>query len=136
MYYDAKTLAPNESRTVVFYYGLGGLAASGKMGLTVPLEVMETEKFSVILIVMNPREGQKVTMTLPNAITLADGDSAAKNVTPVAGAAFTQVSWKLRAKNPADAATISVRLDPDGENTSQTIRIQPCGVTRPCNPGP
>lgn len=136
LYYDVKPLAPNEARTIVFYYGLGGIAAAGKLGVTVPLEVMETEKFSIIVVVMNPQDSQRVTLTLPSSIALADGDTATKNVTPAPGAAYTQVSWKLRAKSPSDAASISVRLDPEGDTASQTIRIQPCGVTRPCNTAP
>jgi len=135
-YYDAKLLAPNESRTVVFYYGLGGIAVTGKLGITVPLEVMETERFSIIVVVMDPRAGQRVTLTLPNALAFADGDAATKNVTPAPGAAYTQVSWKLRATSPADAASITARLDPEGDMATQTIRIQPCGVTRPCNTAP
>ncbi len=136
LYYNAKPLAPNESRVIVFYYGLGGIAAVGKVGMTVPLEVVETEKFSVIVVVMNPREGQRVTLTLPSALAFADGDTASKNVTPVPGAAYTQVSWKLRAASPADAVRLSARLDPEGDTTTQTIRIQPCGVTRPCSTAP
>jgi hypothetical protein len=136
LYYDAKPLAPNEARTIVFYYGLGGIAASGKLGLTVPLEVTESEKFSIIVIVMDPRAGQSAQLTLPEAVALSDGETATKSVSPMPGAQFTQVSWKLRAKKATDAATLSVRLNPDGETVSQTIKIVPCGVTRPCNPSP
>lgn len=136
LYYDAKSLAPNESRTIVFYYGLGGIAASGKLGLTVPLEVAESEKFSIIVVVMEPRTGQSVQLALPDVIALGDGEAVTKNVSPVPGAQFTQVSWKLRAKKATDAAAISVRLDPDGTTASQTIKVVPCGVTRPCNPSP
>jgi hypothetical protein len=136
LYYDPKPLAPNETRTLIFYYGLGGVAASGKLGLTVPLEVMETETFTVILIVMQPQANQRVTLTLPSAIAFDASETATKNVTPTPGASFTQVSWKLRAKIPTNAATISARLDPEGDTATQTINIQPCGITRPCSRAP
>ncbi len=136
LFYNAKPLAPNESHTLVFYYGLGGLAAVGNLGLTVPLEVVESEKFSIIVIVMDARGGQKVQLTLPDSIALGEGERSTKDVTASGANQFSQVSWRLRAKTPADAATISVKLDPDGQTASQTIKIVPCGVTRPCNSAP
>jgi len=136
LYYDAKPLAPNESRTIVFYYGLGGIAASGKLGITVPLEVTESEKFSIIVVVMDPHAGQTAQINLPDSVALGDGETATKDVTVTPGTSFSQVSWKLRAKKPADAAVLSVKSNPDNQTATQTIKILPCGVTRPCNTAP
>lgn len=130
LYFDPTPLAPGEQRTIVTYYGLGGISstASGNpsLSLTFNRSVSQGDRFWVIALVMRPQEGQRVQLTLPAGLVLAPGSDAGQPVP--AGGDFTQISWLVQAQSPLQNGTVTVTLAPDGLTETQTISVFPKSI--------
>ena len=100
---EERVLKKGGTRHVGFTYGLStlgqlpgsGTPAGGNLLLSVPDNVYENKEFVVTAYVYNAREGEKVTLELPDGLSLADGESAEKAVSETARR--TTVFWKVKA---------------------------------------
>jgi len=132
LYYAPKPLAPGESRAIIAYYGLGGISSteSGnvQLSLTFNRNVQPGDTFWVTALATLPKSGQTLRLELPAGLSLAAGHRAEQALP--AGGDYTQVSWQVVADQPLTGAKIVVRLLPDDVSESQTITVQPRGLTR------
>ena len=132
-YYDPQTLQPGETRTIVTFYGLGGISSTETgnptLSLTFARQVKEGDSFWVAAMVVNPSDGQTLRIELPAGLALADGETAEKRVTFSSGDAFTQVSWQVKAVTPGEGV-IRIALSPDVVTEEQSITVESRGVTR------
>jgi hypothetical protein len=102
MYWSEQVLAPDQTRTVGFTYGLGSVDTSeseGHLLLTVGGRLVRNGEFTLTALVHNPTAGEKLTLTLPAGFTLIEG-GAEQAVPPVpAGATRSDspVTWRIRA---------------------------------------
>lgn len=131
LYFDPQPLDPGATRTLVTYYGLGGISSTesgnDRLSLVAPKEVVQDEQFWVVALVLGPQNGQRVRLDLPDGLSLLDATQAEQSVTP--GGDFTQVSWQVMADRPG-SGDITVTLQPDGVGESQSIRVNAGGITR------
>jgi hypothetical protein len=132
LYFDPQPLAPDEQRTIVTYYGLGGISSteSGNTGLSLTFNrsVQQGDSFWVTALVLQPQAGQHVQLALPAGLALAPGHAADQTV--VAGGDFTQVSWLVEAQTPLQDGPITATLLPDGISETQSITVYPAGIVR------
>jgi hypothetical protein len=94
MYWPYKDLLPGETRHVAFTYGLGSLEVGGTLALSVPSAVQPNREFVVTAYVWDANKGDKVTLTVPAGLQLANGESTAKIIEE--DSPRTQVFWRLR----------------------------------------
>lgn len=124
LYFNPQPLAPGATRTLIAYYGLGGISSteSGNslLSLTVPKEVKQGEAFWVVALVVGTKEGQRVRLELPDGLVLIDGFQAEQPLE--AGKDFTQISWRVEAKQPG-SGDLTVTLQPDGVSETQSISV-------------
>jgi len=132
LYFDPQPLAPDQQRTIVAYYGLGGISSteSGNVGLSLTFNrsVQQGDSFWIVALVLQPQAGQHVQLTLPAGLTFAPGHAADQPV--VADGAFTQVSWLVEAHSPLQDGAITATLLPDGLRETQSITVHPAGIVR------
>lgn len=132
LYYAARPLGPGEGREIVAYYGLGGISSTAsrnaRLGLTFNRNVRQGDTFWVTALVTAPRSGQTIRLELPSGLSFAAGHSAEQAVRPDGD--YTQVSWQVVADQPLNDAKIIARLQPDDIQESQSITVQPRGLTR------
>lgn len=132
LYFDPRPLPPGETRTIITYYGLGGISSTEtgnvSLSLTFSQVVRQGDTFWVTALITAPQEGQTVHLELPAGLTLAAGYGPDQPVTP--GADYTQVSWQVVAEAPLDDGPITATLQPDGITESQSITVQAMGITR------
>jgi hypothetical protein len=102
MYWNEKELQPGEKRTVGFAYGLGSLAATGSIGLSVGGAFVVGGTFTVTALVSEPQTGETVTLELPPEFKLVEGE-AKQNVPPLQANAQSRnspVTWKVTSTKP------------------------------------
>jgi hypothetical protein len=126
-------LAPNESRVIATYYGLGDVnvqAGALALNLTAPnrLEAVAGQltpnPFEVNLIVFNTGSvaatGVQATLNLPSGLALASGELATKPLSPadLNAAQIGTASWKILAQCPPADDSLSFRVDVKATNTN------------------
>ena len=134
LYYDPRSLSPGERRTIVAYYGLGGISSTGSGNVALSLacsrEVYEGERFWVVAYVADPTGSQTVRIELPPQLALDPASAAVQSVPLPSSGSVSSVSWLVEAREPADGAQVQVTLEPDDVQESWTITILPTGITR------
>ena len=132
LYYEPRSMARGESRTIVTCYGLGEIssAASGNASLSLSFEraVELKDKFWITALVIAPRAGQTACLALPAGLDFSDGYEAEQDVTPEGE--YTQVSWRVAAQALFNDGLVKVTLDPDDITESQSISVRPRGSIR------
>ncbi|MBX3013607.1 MAG: zinc ribbon domain-containing protein [Caldilineaceae bacterium] len=132
LYFDPQALGPGASRTLITYYGLGGISSTESRNPTLSLsfnrQVNQGDEFWITTLVGMPKAGQSVRLDLPDGLVLSNGMPAEQPVTP--GGNFTQISWRVTAEKALNAATVTVQLSPDNLSESQSITVQSRGITR------
>ncbi|MCB0203492.1 MAG: zinc ribbon domain-containing protein [Anaerolineae bacterium] len=132
IYFDPQSLAPGEQRTIITYYGLGGISSteSGNTGLSLTFNrsVQQDDTFWVTALVLQPQAGQRVQLTLPPGLGFAPGNAAEQPV--LGGDDFTQVSWLVEAKEPLRDGLLTATLLPDGLTETQSINVSAKGLVR------
>lgn len=132
LYFDPQALAPGAQRTIVTYYGLGGISSteSGNTGLSLTFNrsVQQGDSFWVTALVLQPLSGQRVQLTLPAGLAFATGSAAEQPV--VGGDDFTQVSWLVEAREPLRDGLITATLLPDGLVETQSVTVYPESIVR------
>ncbi len=131
-------LAPNESRTIATYYGIGDANIQrGTLALSVTApEQLESlggqltpNPFEINLLVVNSglttATGVQATLNLPPGLALASGESVEKPITPV-DLNVSQIgtaSWKVLAQCPIADDTLSFRVDVKSTNPVITTSV-------------
>jgi len=141
-------LAPNESRVIATYYGLGDVNTQPgalALNLTAPnrLEAfagqLTPNPFEINLIVFNSgaatATGVQATLSLPQGLALASGELATKSLSPadLNAAQIGTLSWKVLAQCPAADDTLSFRVDVNATNApansvTRKIFVPSCAV--------
>ena len=132
LYFDPQPLGPGASRTLVTYYGLGGISSTESRNATLSLsfnrQVNQGDEFWITALVGTPQAGQGVRLELPDGLVLSNGMVAEQPVSP--GGDFTQLSWRVKAEKAISDAPVTVVLSPDGVSESQSITVRSQGITR------
>jgi len=132
LYFDPQPLGPGASRTLITYYGLGGISSTESGNATLSLlfnrQVNQGAEFWITALVGMPQAGQRVRLELPDGLVLSDDMVAEQSVT--AGGDFTQLSWRVKAEKAMTDAPVTVVSSPDGSTESQSITVRSQGITR------
>lgn len=132
LYYEPRSMARGESRTIVTCYGLGEIssAESGNACLSLSFEraVELKDKFWITALVIAPHAGQTACLALPAGLDFSDGYEPRQDVT--LDGEYTQVSWRVVAQSLFDDDLVQVTLEPDGITESQSISVRPRGSIR------
>lgn len=127
IYYEPVSIPAGASRSVNFTYGLGSLTQEGgprNAGLKLysPGPFAANRPFQLTAFVRNPQAGQKVRVTLPQGLKLAEGEAAEKAVELQPGVSITKVDWVV---NPSDAAggRLTIRADLVGGGLTDSLVV-------------
>lgn len=94
LYWSYDILNPGEKRYVGFTYGLGSLEiGGGSLALSVPASVQPDSDFVATAYVWDAKKGDKVKLTVPAGLKLADGESDEKAIEEDSDR--SQVFWHL-----------------------------------------
>jgi hypothetical protein len=124
LYWGEKLLPVGGKRQVGFSYGLGNLSVTGHLGVSVGGSFVPNGDVTVVALVNNPQDGQKLTLKLSPGLELVEG-SAQQAVPPVPPGATAQqspVTWRLRAGRDG-TYTIDVQST-TGESQKKRITIR------------
>ncbi|MHB1424034.1 MAG: hypothetical protein ACYC3I_12730 [Gemmataceae bacterium] len=114
MYWPYEIMKPGQTRHAAFTYGFGSLEMDGNLALSVPASVRPDSEFVVTAYVWGADKGDKVTLSIPAGLKLADGENAEKTIEE--GGSRTQVFWRLRSGDSGEytleAATEKARSIP------------------------
>jgi hypothetical protein len=108
LYWSPKELRPGEKREIGFSYGLGSVASSGNLRLTIAGNLAPNGELNVVAEAFKPQPGQKVKLKLPEGFTLADGQL--EQPVPPAGADGrpSPITWRVRAGSNVGTFDIEV----------------------------
>jgi hypothetical protein len=97
LYWTYMLMNPGETREMAFTYGLNAVSSSGggQLGLTVGGSFKPGGEFTVTAYVKDAQPNQRVALTLPPGLALADGETA-EHAAEAGG--LTQVSWRVKAE--------------------------------------
>ena len=125
LYWSDQRLNRDDTRQVGFTYGLSTLGNTGTGGtsgdllLSVPDNVFEKNEFKVTAYVYGAKEGDKVTLELPDGLALTEGEAAEKTVDKAAGR--TTVFWKVRA---GSKGTYNIKARSKKSETSTDVVVK------------
>ncbi len=130
LYWPTLKLDAGEKREMAFTYGLGKIAvdaAAGKqqIGLTAGGAFRPGGVFTVTAYLKNAQEGQKVSIDLPEGLSLVDKETATQQVPLPAGAAYSQVSWRVKAEANGE---YKITASSDGKSVSHAVKIKSSGL--------
>ncbi len=97
LYWDDKPLPPEGKREVGCAYGLGSVAASAKLLLTIDGSFKPGGELTVTALVNNPAEGEKVTLTVPGGFQVVGETSQPVPAPAETGGRNSPVTWKVKA---------------------------------------
>ena len=120
-------MGPGDKRRLGFTYGLNTISSvdnkNANLSITVGGSFRPKGDFTVTAYVKNPHEGQKVTLHLPEGLTLTEGQQAAQMVDRVGD--LSQVSWRVKAGEP-DEYRLEVTSGLDKE--AYRVKIRASGL--------
>ena len=121
LFFDPVELKPGESRSVVVYYGLGGLSivpGDLAIGLSSPemAVVGQSDPISIVAYVQNTGRGAaldtRVRLELPEGLALVEGASASRSLGDLPAGETAQVAWAVRVTaRSAGNLTFAVRAE-------------------------
>lgn len=126
LYWAYRVMNAHEKRQLAFTYGLGsisttpGAGGKGRLALSVGGSFRPGGDFTVTAYIQGPKEGQKVVLQLPEGLTFAGKQEAEQDVQPEKGKDYTQVSWRVHARN---AGEYILKADLVGE-ASEQLKVQ------------
>ena len=100
MYWPVQKLGVGEKRELAFTYGLGQNVtgqSGGRLALSFGGRLVRGGEFTVTAYVSSPESGQTATLALPDGLQLADGLPAERPVRQSTTAAFSPVTWRVKA---------------------------------------
>ncbi len=95
LYWPDKDLAIGAKRVVGFAYGLGQIASTDKLGITLGGSFEPGQSFTVTAYVEKPQPGQTLRLELPDGLGRLDG-IATQPVAQAATSDTSLVSWKVQ----------------------------------------
>jgi hypothetical protein len=127
LYWAEETMKPGDRRAMAFTYGLGivSSAETGQLGVNVGGTFRPGSVFTVMALVKNPQEGQKVKLILPDGLMLDDSTKQTAVQEVKKGTAYSQVSWRVRALKPDD---YHVEVASGLAHAYYRVRIRPAGL--------
>jgi hypothetical protein len=96
LYWAERDMKPGETRQLAFTYGLGAVSTAeeaGNLVLSAGGSFVVGNDFTVTAYVKEPQAGERVRLTLPDALELMPGQQEEQPVQ--AGGDYTQVSWRV-----------------------------------------
>ncbi|WP_324717774.1 hypothetical protein U7230_05720 [Carboxydochorda subterranea] len=105
LFYEPQPLAAGASRSIVVYYGLGGISiAPGQLavGLSGPETAIigQNEPLTIVSYVQNTGRGDarsvKIRLALPDGLELAPGEQAERDLGSIGSGATKQAVWSVR----------------------------------------
>lgn len=143
MYWDQKPLAPNESRTYVSYYGLGGVTISPgelSVGLTSPWQVRgdrrHRESFTIVAYIQNTGKGEArnvtATLSLPPELELVSASSTPmrRNFGTLDVNETIQTSWQVIPTGDF-SGNVTYQVKVDAENSESSTARRSIEIVRP-----
>jgi hypothetical protein len=127
LYWNEKPLPPAGRREVGFAYGLGNVASSGKLLLTVDGSFKPGGELTVTALVSDPAAGEKLTLSVPAGFVV-EGEATQK-VPEAAGETDTRnrpVTWKVKA-GPVGAYDLAVEST-SGAVQRKAVRIKESSI--------
>ncbi len=123
MYWDEKDMKPGDKREIGFSYGLGSVSSSsGQLGVSVAGNFGKGEEFSVIALVSNPQPNQKVKISLPKGLRLAEGQQEEQAVPPPGpGGRPSPVTWRVIS---SEVGTYDVEVTSGGATQKRRVQIK------------
>jgi hypothetical protein len=121
LYWAERTMRPGDTRHMAFSYGLNAISApdeGGNLALTAGGSFVVDHDFTVTAYVKNPRPGEKVKLSVPEGLTLLDGQSAEQQVK--GGGRYTQVSWRLHSTQEGE---FTLSATSRGARVAHKVRI-------------
>jgi hypothetical protein len=131
LYWDDKEVAPKQTRTVGFAYGLGNVSGDrgeGQLGVTAGGELVANKEFTLTAYVKNPAPGTTITLTLPRHLALVGGERQ-QTVPPIpAGVSspYSPVMWRVKASR-SGMIPVSVSLS-SGARLRHRLAIREPGI--------
>lgn len=134
LFWDPRPLGPGEEREYVTLYGLGGISiAKGtiSIGVTSPAEVVrgkgQPSSFPVICYVENAGDAEaykvKVSIQLPEGLSLVEGQSRDRQLGNLPGGATSQVVWNIEPwAQPGTTLTYTVKVTAENVEDNQVER--------------
>lgn len=143
MYWDQTPLAPNETRTYVAYYGLGGVTiAPGELsvGLTSPWQVRgdqrHRESFTIVAYIQNTGQGEArnvtATLSLPPELELVNASATPlkRHFGSLDVNETIQTSWQVIPTGNS-SGTVTYQVQVDAENSESSIANRNIEIVRP-----
>jgi hypothetical protein len=123
-------MAPGDKREMAFTYGLGKIAVDAQattsdLGLTAGGAFRPGGIFTITAYVKNAKEGQKVTLKLPEGVHFSDKQEATQDVPLAGGKDYSQVSWRVKADANGD---YKLQASSDGKTVSHSVKIKSSGL--------
>jgi hypothetical protein len=125
LYWNEKPLPPGGQREVGFAYGLGSVASSAKLLLSIDGSFKPGGELTVTVLVNDPQPGETVTVTVPAGFTVV-GEATQPVPAPQTGSRYRPVTWKVKA-GALGSHTLGVRSS-SGADQSKTIRIKESSI--------
>ncbi len=128
LYWPYQKMEPSEKRVVGFTYGLATVSSSdtsaGRLGLMAHGSTRPGGTFTVTAYVKGAQAGQKVSIELPENLTLAEGQAAEQTIAADQAGKDAQVSWRVQVGKQLGDQTITVISGPSREKFTVKIRNQ------------
>lgn len=131
LYWDYRKTEPGEVREMAFSYGLNVIGSAegdsgGPLALSTGGSYQVGKEFTVTAYLKNPKLGQRLKLVLPETgLELADGQAAEQEIKEAGE--FTQVSWRVRAKQEG---TYTLGVVSEGARASYRVKITNRGLFR------
>ena len=130
LYWSNQKMDAGDRREMAFTYGLGKIAVDAEwgaqqIGLSAGGAFRPGGVFTVTAYLKGAREGQKVTINLPDGVHLAGNQEATQTVTFVAGAPYSQVSWRVTADANGE---YKIQATSEGRTASHSVKIRTSGL--------
>jgi hypothetical protein len=134
LYWAQTKIKPGETRELAFTYGLGrilgdgnagAVGQGGKMRLFTSPGVVNDKPF-IIVAYIKGNANQKVTLKLPAALTLAEGEKADQATPQPTGEGYSQVTWRVKGAKPGKY-TIEAEAPGIG-NAKEIVELRPTSL--------
>jgi hypothetical protein len=126
IYWEPKELKKGEVRKVGFTYGLGSLTGNSRMRFQVGGSLTVDSVFTLTALVLEPTEGQTLTLELPEGFKLVDDETRTQTVN--AKTVPSPVTWQIRA-SVAGRHDLTVRSSNPDFSQKKKIRINTKSTT-------
>jgi hypothetical protein len=131
LYWTYRKMPPGDVRHMAFTYGLGSMAVDASLvggtqiGMTVGGAFRPGGEFTATAYLKNAKEGQKITLQLPEGLHLVQPQEATREV-PLPGAEpYSQVSWRVKADANGD---YTIKATSEGKTVSHAVKIKSSGL--------